>query len=393
MPSLQGVEVTYAPTSNPELAFREIILNESSRPIDPKELIWANIYPERGIIAIGECQPDYRKHDDVHRGFVAEMKKEGVTISADEPSVSCLIDRGTFSLRIEALKDSCPYEQMHQLAVKYERAIQLAEARAAEKGGRVVLEADSISQQLMAKILGRMHQVANINTSDVKLINKAIRGDKLPTDVRHVYDKNTGTRHFFVGDLEALARKAPFNRDAYPEEDLVSALQKHRETMRATISQLARFLTGFNRAGSREGQFFIVDPNSGERVTSPELLANYVDAIADLDSTVESSPHWLKEERRIVGCLDDVIKMIKADCDPDFHAINTQSRRFVELVSQALRDESPAEEPGRRFSTRNSVTSRIGYLEARQGCFLMQMAIRLSPLRPITSVYINQRQP
>jgi len=348
---LQGVEVVYAPASKPKLTPREIILNRSSRPIDPKELIWANVYPERGIIAIGECQPNYRTHQQVYEDFVVEMEKEGDTISADEPSVSCLIDGGTFSLRIEALKDSCRYEQMYQLAVKYERAIQMAEARAAEKGGRVVLEADSVSQQLMVKILGRMHQVANINTSDVKLISNAIRGDKLPTDVRHVYDKNTGTRHFFVGDLEDLARKVPFNRDAYPEDSPESALQKHRETIHATISQLARFLTGFNRAGSREGQLFIVDPNSGERVTSQDQLADYVVAITDLDSTVENSPHWLQEEGHIVDCLVEVIRMIKTNCDPDFHAINTQSRRFVELVSQVLRDESSAEEPDRRFST------------------------------------------
>lgn len=351
MPSLQGVEVVYAPASKPELTFREIILNESSRPIDPKELIWANIYPERGIIAIGECQPDYRKHDDVYRGFVAEMEKEGVTISPDEPSVSCLIDRGTFSLRIEALKESCSYEQMHQLAAKYERAIQLAEARAKEKSGRVVLEADSVLQQRMAKILGRMNQVANINTSDVKLINNAIRGDKLPTDVRHVYDMSTGTRHFFVEDLEALARKAEFDRNAYPGEDLASALEKHRVTILQSISQLKSFLTQFNRGGHKEGQLFIVDPRSGERITSPEVLGEYVSEIFDLHESVASSPIWAKNEPHIIASLNYVIAKIKSACDPDFHAINTQSRRFVELVSQVLRNESPAEEPGRRFST------------------------------------------
>lgn len=359
LPSLQTVQVTFAPTAAAKLQFQEVALPDptgSPPQFNPELRTWVNVYPDSNLIVLGTAQAYYRTHASVHESLCRLMSRKGMNEAPDENIVSAWVDGNpegtsqTLSLYIPGPPRS--YERMQRLAATLENAIQLAEARAAERGGRVVLQADGESEQKMAKILGRLHQVANIGKTDVEMISDAIDGDQLESEVRHIYDRNTGTRYFFGDDLEKLSNRVVFNRQAYQGADNDSAWDTHRETMLRTFEQLAYYFTKQNRRGNREGQLFIVDRKTGQQITSKDVLSEFEDAIIDSSSSIKYSLGWPSAlEEHIRETLGTLINKIKDRGDPDFYAINTQSPRFVELISQLIRSESPEEAPERRFST------------------------------------------
>jgi hypothetical protein len=313
---------------------------------------WVNIYPHQGLIAIGDSYENYPTHDRVDEGLKAQLLSENLFsghYNLSDP-VAGFRDGNKYIVRIDGLNDSIfkdysssnaqiasgASERIKEQLLRYEAAIRLATLKAEESGGKVILQADLESQQLIAKVLGRLHQVDRdyLNVGPEGLRKKIQSFGGLP----HIYDNNKGTRYFFLNDLESFAQNIAKNES--------------QEEIQRTLSELVHFLTDRNPQGYRHGKPFLVEPNGKKVVLNEKVYQDFAKEVEKAFNLVsrDASAGW--ETVRVSSSLA-LVKSIEAlkEVYPYFHSIDLDSSEFVNLFCANLQRSSSKLDLGEEFST------------------------------------------
>ncbi len=268
------------------------------------------------------------------------------------PIVNAYVDGKDYIIRLESLveRDSA---RINQILQHYETAIQMATARTKETGGRVILAADTGNQKIIAKRLGRLHQVedgAEVGHTGAGFVGRALQES---TAGRHLKSLSSGTRYFFTDDLARLVQLAELPVvDNLAENEKLAVIELHRSTLLSSITELTDFLTHLNRTRHPEGQIFLVQPDNQQLITDSREQRRWARRFAHVKALIErSTTDWHSEYTRVRDELDQIVQELRKSCHPAFHKIDVESPVFVRLVNRALRSDSTAMDLGEEVST------------------------------------------
>ena len=314
----------------------------------------SKISPHGGkVVALGDSQAEINFFGKIFTTSIPASTAISFSQTDDmTPIVNAFVDGKDYIIRLESLVES-DLANIEELLAHYETAIQMATARVTQTGVRVILAADTGSQKLIAKLLGRLHQVENgaeVGYTGAEFIRRAIQESAAGC---HLKNLSSGTRYFFAEDLGKLVQMAELPEvDSLDQEDRAGEIEKHRSSLLASITELTHFLTNKNKHGNPEGQIFLVRPENQQIVTDNQAQQSWADRFADIRTSIESSQaNWQNEFRRIKGELRTVVQELRDACHPAFHKIDLSSPVFVRLVNRALRNDSTALDLGEEVST------------------------------------------
>jgi len=346
-----------------------------------------HLIDDRGnvVALVEDCEDNWicqaLKSDSQHHNFVMR-DKFNLT-----PHVGGFVDGKDYTVRVYTLSDK-PSE--HDLSVedkdhseilehhrnrifetcqRYRDAIELVEARANECGGRAVLELDNKKQTCIPKILGRLHQVREPTKSIAEDLRKQVIDSSHSENgdlCRHIYIQSKGARHYFPEDLADLVKNAEFQppRDCSLEE-MQHLLEKNRKKLEGTLAELNRILTSKNSQGINDGRIFLVGKDGRTVNDDPVLQANFARYFADLVEAVRDSKRWEDDRYCVIKELNSIVKSLKDLSHKDFHSINLDSPRFVELVGRTLLSSSSQIDLGDDVSTPLEA-QQFGYVKRNQ---------------------------
>ncbi len=331
--------------------------------ITQTSLQWMNIYPESRLVIIGHEQANYPSHDKVHEGLNSYLKSENHGLG--DPNLSNAVagfrDGNKYIVRIDGLGDysfsnlNHPDNEIAAGAAKeiltqlkrYETAIQLAETFASKSNGEVVLQADFESQKLVAKILGRLHQVDEgfLSAGQAGLSKKIQFFNGIP----HIYDNNRGTRYFFLKDLENFAERISLERGTTQE---LKNPALHLNNIKQTLSVLVHFFIDSNPQGYRHGRPFLMEKNGIKLVSDERVHSSFAKTIEECSTKVASaSPEsWHTTSSQISHELQEHIKKLSM-AYPKFNSIDLSSVDFVQTLYSMLSKGNSKLDLGKDFST------------------------------------------
>ncbi|MFN4895302.1 MAG: hypothetical protein ACK5HO_05920 [Pseudomonadota bacterium] len=281
----------------------------------------AMIYPSLATIAAGKSSTTHTTHSHVHSSF--RQHRDAMHCYETDIdkifSVSAWLDGNNYLLRIEPPGADLSREEFLKLASQYEQAIDIAETRARQKGGRVILLADDNSKRFTVKLINRLHLVDEPNQSISEVVRQSIFNTS--TGAQCIYNLYTGIRYFLLNDIEKL----PIN----------------------TLEVLCSLFENRNKMGSREVQVLLVEPGSDHIVNKEEVLTAFANDLRQLYTSFKD----YSDDSLFRKSLSEVVNKYRRNCHPDFHGINLDSRRFVEVTSKLLAGISDGLNLGQDFST------------------------------------------
>ncbi len=314
----------------------------------------SEISPQGGkVVALGDSEAEIEFFAQIFATSISAYTTIFFSRTDDlTPIVNAYADGKDYIIRLESLVES-NLANIEELLAHYETAIQMATARVTQTGGRLILAADSGSQKLIAKLLGRLHQVENgaeVGHTGAEFIRRAIQESAAGC---HLKNLSSGTRYFFAEDLGKLVQMAELPEvDSLDQEDRAGEIEKHRSSLLASITELTHFLTNKNKHGNPEGQIFLVRPDNQQLVTDKQEQKIWAERFADIRDSIEASKvDWQNEYTRIKEELSTVVQQLRAACHPGFHKIDLNSPVFVRLVNRALRNDSNTLNLGEEVST------------------------------------------
>jgi hypothetical protein len=322
-----------------------------------------NIYPEDRLVIIGDEQAHYPSHDKVHEGLKNYLSSENHGLG--DPNLSNVVagfrDGNKYIVRIDGLGDysfsnlNHPDNEIAAGAAKeilaqlkrYEAAIQLAETFASKSNGEVILQADFESQKLVAKILGRLHQVDQdfLSAGQAGLSKKIQFFNGIP----HIYDNNRGTRYFFLKDLKDFAERISLERSTAQDIDNPAL---HLNNIKQTLSILVHFFTDSNPQGYPHGRPFLIEKNGIKLVSDESVYSSFAKTIEECSTKVASaSPDsWYTTSYQISHELQEHIQKLSM-AYPKFNSIDLSSVDFVQTLYSMLSKGNSKLDLGKDFST------------------------------------------
>ena len=336
---------------------KEILLTKEESEIqaasaNPKLRQWLNIYPYEGLIAVGDTYNNYPTHDRVDEGLSKLLGLKECLSSEYNLSdpVAGFRDGNIYIVRIDGLRDeifedyslgdfqksSRAAERINQQLVRYEKAMQIATQVAEKSGGKVIIQADFESQKLIAKILGRLHQVdrdyLSVGPEGLRKKMQSFAG------IQHIYDNNKGTRYFFLDDLKTFAHSI--------------SSSSSREDVQRTLSELSHFLTDRNPRGFRHGKPFLFEPNGKQPVLNDRVYLDFAKEVEKARQLASRSTdfNWSTVRSSVSSALLKPIEALK-ESYPKFNSINLDSSDFVSAFYSVLQRGGSKTDLGEEFST------------------------------------------
>lgn len=318
-------------------------------------LRWVNFYPGTlDRVVVGCDQLHFPTHESVHTGLMEALWGKIEKLPAEalndlrNSKVDGFRDGANYIVRIEDhapliarvedksvshAKRTQARAELDVVLAKYRRAVELAGIACQGSGGEVFLQAEGPAQITIAKMLGRLHQASSQdNLTGPAYIARSRQENIAGT---FFYSRTTGTRFKTADQFESMAAFVD------NQERFVEGLVKMREWMSTD-----------NQRGSREAQFLIIDPISGELVSKgPDIdhMLRYLDDLILTCGKIEND--WEARKYLVFDQIHEMAEYLRSLNHPDFKRDDFANTSFVHAVSEILKRGGNGLALGPEFST------------------------------------------